>query len=87
MRAGMVRRNVLVGLWAVASVIGQAHGYVALQPESGNMIPKVSVPVSDTTSLGSLVVPSIGMGTISWSSKKCKLESLSRTMIKYRPHS
>ena len=28
---------------------------------------------ADTTSIGNLVVPSMGVGTISWSSKSCKL--------------
>jgi hypothetical protein len=27
---------------------------------------------ADTTTLGNLVVPSMGVGTISWSSKSCK---------------
>lgn len=46
-----------------------AGAYVAVQPEARSLIPTSTL--SDTTNLGNLVVPSVGIGTISWSSKSC----------------
>jgi hypothetical protein len=52
------------------AVIQPLHAYVVVQPDVRPFIPNRGL--RDTTNLGTLVVPSIGIGTISWSSKKGK---------------
>lgn len=59
----------LVSIAAAVCTIESVDAYVSSPNEARNLVPRVSV--SDTTNLGSLVVPSIGMGTISWSSNNC----------------
>jgi hypothetical protein len=56
--------------------IQQSNAYVAAPPVSmaflRQFIPRGTGGVSDTTNIGSLVVPTIGTGTISWSSESSK---------------
>ena len=72
-------------------VVQPLHAYVTVQPDVRPFLPD-SV-LSDTTNLGSLVVPSVGIGTISWSSNKGKFSihlttSLSRkTGVLHRKYS
>ena len=58
-----------------AALLEHASAYVSPAPTI--VTPPVdlhekSISVDDTTTLGSLEVPSLGIGTIAWSSDKCK---------------
>lgn len=62
----MNRLSICAGVFLV--VVQPLHAYVAVPPEARSFIS--GTVLSDTTNLGSLVVPSVGIGTISWSSNK-----------------
>jgi hypothetical protein len=62
-----ITNRLSIGASSFLAVVMPLHAYVTVQPEARSLIP--NTVLSDTTNLGSLVVPSVGIGTISWSSK------------------
>jgi pyridoxine 4-dehydrogenase len=63
--------SLAIAAGSLLAVIVPADAYVAVQPEARVLLQTTPNRLSDTTNVGSLVVPAVGIGTISWSSKKC----------------
>jgi hypothetical protein len=66
-----IQSTLILALVSSAHFIGTSEAYVAGQPHTSSLArnsPIVPASVSDTTNVGSLVVPTVGIGTISWSS-------------------
>lgn len=56
-----------------------SNAYVTVQPENRSLTKKSPVIAKkactkDTTKIGSIDVPTVGTGTISWSSNSCKFD-------------
>ena len=51
---------------------GRRHGMFMFQDGAVATATPVAKKLEDKTRLGNLMVPSVGIGTISWSSKSCK---------------
>lgn len=62
--------SLAIAAGSLLAVIVPADAYVAVQPEARVLLQTTPNRLSDTTNVGSLVVPAVGIGTISWSSKK-----------------
>lgn len=66
-----IESTLVLALVSSTHFLGTSEAYVAGQPQTSSLprnSPIASGSVSDTANIGSLVVPTVGIGTISWSS-------------------